>query len=178
MYLSKSKIIFSNIISSVLLLVSIPFVFLGIVGFLMDFFKFLGENDMEVKRELRQSLGIAVGILMFFGTILIISLKRFNIAGKANKFNNVFENDTDGVIPLSSVSVIFGLTEDKFIKLFDKMIKKGYIINCYIEYNDTPRIMIKNVSEQLVAVKCPNCGASNNIKVGQSGICEYCHSKI
>ena len=77
MYLSKSKIIFSNIISSVLLLVSIPFVFLGIVGFLMDFFKFLGENDMEVKRELRQSLGIAVGILMFFGTILIISLKRF-----------------------------------------------------------------------------------------------------
>ena len=106
MYLSKSKIIFSNIISSVLLLVSIPFVFLGIVGFLMDFFKFLGENDMEVKRELRQSLGIAVGILMFFGTILIISLKRFNIAGKANKFNNVFENDTDGVIPLSSVSVI------------------------------------------------------------------------
>ncbi|MGN0676627.1 MAG: hypothetical protein ACI4K5_02675 [Ruminococcus sp.] len=178
MYLSKGKIIFSNIISSVMLLISCPFVFIGIVGFLMDFFKFLGETDTGIKRELRQSLGVAVGILLFFGTILIISLKRFQLAGKANKFNHIFENDTDGVILMSSVSVIFGIQENKFIKLFDKMIKKGYIVNCYIEYNDTPRIILANQSEQLVAVKCPNCGASNNIKAGQSGICEYCHSEI
>jgi len=178
MYLSKSKIIFSNIISSVLLLISSFFIFIGIIGFFIELFGFLGASNSETRMEWGQGLGIAVGILLFFGSMFIISLKRFKLAGKANKFNNVFENNRDGEIPLSSVSGMFGMKEKKFTKLFDRMIKKGYLVNCYIEYNGIPRIIIKDISERLVTVKCPNCGASGSIREGRTGRCEYCHSEI
>ncbi len=178
MYLSKVKIIFSNIVSSVLLLISSFFIFIGIIGFFIELFGFLGASNSEDRSGWGQGLGIAVGVLLFFGSMFVISLARFRFAGKANKFNNVFENNRDGEIPLSSASGMFGITEKKFKKLFDRMIKKGYLVNCYIEYSGIPRIILKNISEQFVALKCPNCGASNNIKKGQTGICEYCHSEI
>lgn len=182
MYLSKSKILFSNIISTVIVLISGFFLFIGLIGFFMEVFTFSEAVTRWEIIDAKESLAVAIGILIFFGVTMIIGIKRFRLTAKARKFNSIFENDSDGIILVSSISRVFGKSDALFMSLFDKLVKKGYLVNCYIAIDDVPKIILANgkinVSERFATLNCSNCGATNSVRVGFVEKCKYCGSEI
>ena len=182
MYLSKGKILFSNIVSTIIILISSFFLFIGLIGLFMEIFTFSDAVTRWEINSAKESLAVAIGMLIFFSITMIIGIKRFTLTGKARKFNNIFEKDSDGIILVSSISRVFGKSDTLFISLFDKLIKKGYLVNCYIEIDDVPKIVLANgkitVSESFATLNCSNCGAPNSVRIGFVEKCKYCGSEI
>lgn len=102
MYLSKRRIIVSYLISIALLLSSGFFLFIGVTGIFMYSSQIPGEEDRIALQGLKESLGVCVGMIVFFTPILIVGICKLKMVGKANKFNSLFENDPDGTVSVEN----------------------------------------------------------------------------
>lgn len=119
-------------------------------------------------------------VLLHFGR------KRRKRIRKAKKINTFLVNDTDG---MRYVRDLARDLETDFMGLLSElkfMFQKEYFENCILETGNTPALYFP-VSEKaqalaprkrIVTVRCPNCGASNQLIAGRTGKCEYCDNPI
>lgn len=183
MYLSKNRILLSNLLSAAMIMVSSFFIFIGFVGVGLVISWFTGSDEYFRRNEsVGEYLAVYIGLLLVFGVLMTAGIRRLILAGKARKFNSLFENDPDGVISLEKAAGLFGMPVHKFVSLFDRLVKKGFLVNCSLSNPDNPVIVLNNgaatAEERFDVIHCPNCGAPNQIKLGFVEICRYCGSGI
>lgn len=147
-------------------------------------------------------------ISIFFVFVLSINLLVYFLTRSKVKFlDNVdlyvnnFKEDVDGIVKISDLARYVNQSENSIISNIQKLIKKGYIINCKIERkrdinyivfnnsllmqsmndsNTVKEIVLKDLQEYNTIKKytCPNCGATVDIKNINNVVCNYCNTKI
>lgn len=181
MFLSKRKLLFSQLISWFTVLWTAFGVFLGITGIGLCFSAMNGNYTVMREDEIESHLAAYIAFVIVPGAFLIWAVKNLRLAGKAYKFNTFFEGDPDGVLSVEKTAVLFGMPVHKFVDVFDKLLKKGYLKNCTLENPDNPVISLNNgadsADEKFDIVHCPSCGAPNKVKIGFVDECRYCGSK-
>lgn len=182
MYLSKGKLLFSQLFSWAVILSSAFMMFLGISGIGLCISAMNGNYIVVQEDEIGSHLAVYIGFIIVPGCFLLWAVRTLILSGKAYKFNSFFESDPDGVLSVEKTARLFGKPVDKFIDLFSKLVKKGFLINCSLENPDEPVIVLNNgaktVEGKFDIAQCPSCGASNNIKLGFVENCKYCGAKL
>jgi len=173
MYVNKNKLFIYNLISVAMIILGVFFSFIFLLAVCLEF-----TNDiLHIDNIIITGLAAICCVI-----ILIIGIHRIKFSGNTNKFNNVFENDPDGVLFISKISQLFGMTEQQFTILFHKLTKKGFLINCSLENQEDFVIVLNNggetVEDKFDIVQCPNCGGNNQIKIGFVQECRFCGSKV
>ncbi|MGN1086301.1 MAG: hypothetical protein ACI4Q5_04630 [Porcipelethomonas sp.] len=181
MYLGKTRIFITKFISIVLISGSSLLLFITICGFFMDLSeKISGTMESEV---FAYQMGIWIPLAIFCGLILALSIFMIKFAGEAFYFNSVFESDADGVLSVEKTALMFGMVPVKFMKLFNRLVRFGYLKNCTIS-NESGELSIvlnngkKKVDQKFDVIQCPHCGAANDIKLGFVEKCKYCGNKL
>lgn len=181
MYLGKQKIAMEYGYATLLFMLSGFFLFIAVVGIFMYSSQIPGEEDRIALQGLKESLGVCVGMIVFFTPILIVGICKLKMVGKANKFNSLFENDPDGTVSVENAARLCGMTISKFVDVFSKLVRKGLLVNCSLDNPDNPVISLNNgadsADEKFDIVHCPSCGAPNKVKIGFVDECRYCGSK-
>ncbi len=180
MYLGKTKIALKKVISVLLIIFSGFFVFIGVCGVFMASSRLI--NGIE-KEKYSEYMAVYIVLIIGFGILLCISINMLRLAGKANKFNSIFENDPDGKLSVEKTSLLFGMPVFKFVKLFDKLVKKGYLVNCSLNNSGEQLLIVLNnggrsTQQKFDIINCPNCGAPNEVKLGFVEKCSYCGNKL
>ncbi|MBQ8296889.1 MAG: hypothetical protein IJX77_03810 [Ruminococcus sp.] len=182
MYLSKSRIIITQLFSWIIIFGSVFLCFLGISGVGLVISAIGGERKYMEENEIPSSLAVYIGFIAVGAGFLIWAIRNLRLAGKANKINSIFESDKDGIIDIAGTSRRLGMSEENFIALFDKLVSKGYLIDCSMELEPALRIVLnngaKNAEDLFEVVSCPGCGAPQTVKVGYVERCPYCGSDI
>lgn len=181
MYLSKGKILFSQLVSWLTILLTAFIILLGIVGIGLCISAMNGNYSIMREDEIESHLAAYIAFIIVPGAFLIWAVKNLRLSGKAYKFNSLFENDPDGTVSVENASKLCGMTVSRFVDVFSKLVKKGFLINCSLENPDNPVISLNNgadsADEKFDIVHCPSCGAPNKVKIGFVEECRYCGSK-
>lgn len=166
---------------------------LGILSSILGYFLALIGGFPLILGTLKDSGSVILALIFVaIGTLLIIhGIKTKKRINRFKRYVNILslENETslERIASTSSQSVDF-VTKD-----LELMIKRKFFINVYIDKN-TNEIILGNRKSQasndtmkksevtepkeLKAVTCKNCGASNNITIGEVSECEFCGSII
>jgi len=171
MFLSKPKIIISNIISFLLIIFSGQSIFIASFGIFQVVFDASSHPGTD--------LSVGIPTLLLSLAVFMLALKiQINIR-RAYKFNRIFENASNGEIIVKDTAMLLGISPDKFMKRFIHLTGAGYLINCCVSNTENPSITLNNGSpNQFDVINCPACGAANKIRVGFEKKCEYCGSLL
>lgn len=132
--------------------------------------------------------------------LIVLSAKKTNLIKKFKTYVAVVSRNPNGYIP--DIAASLGASEDVVKKNIEKMIKKKYFANAYIDH-DSNCIVIANKQNlvdntvqqpkvstnvstssaasqpaEMVTVKCKGCGGINTIQKGAVAECDYCGSSI
>lgn len=189
---TKTKLILSTIVEKVQLILGIVIVlFFGLMTV-------AGLTDEELSSD---KAFIVVAIVMdLIGVLLIVlSAIRHQLIKNFKKYVALLSNDPTGSI--SNLASALGTEKETVIKNLDKMIKKKYFANAYID-RDQNRLCFPNreqapltgtaphqrelnvpqsapaASPQMTTVICRGCGGVNAVQKGCVAECEYCGSSI
>lgn len=180
MYLNKGKIVFYRILLIIEYIVSAPMLFITVFGIITDI----------INGEAAENIDIYFILIIPFGAIMLDAIRRQRNVSRAYAFNNQFMGDNDGSVSFETLAKIFGKPELKVLKWFNECVRTGLIKDCFVDwdiedevFDDNMYITLKNKTHRTKepeyrAVVCPNCNASNSVKVGTVGKCQYCDSYI
>ncbi len=182
MYLSKGKLLLSQLVSWFTILWTAFGVFLGITGIGLCISAMNGNYNIIKEDEIGSHLAVYIAFIIVPGAFLIWAVRNLRLSGKAYKFNSLFKGDPDGTVSVEKAAKLFGKPVDEFVDLFGKLVKKGFLINCSLENLDDPVIVLNNgaktVEDRFDTAQCPSCGAFNNIKLGFVENCKYRGAKL
>jgi len=180
MFISKGKTTFSSLIGIVFCLIggsTAAFWFLAVILSI--------TGEIEATNSRAGDALMSLFIALIGSLITYIGVRKIRFVNKAKMLDSIFCGDMDGEIPISNAAILMGMSEADFVKLFSKLVSKGYIINAHFNNEvgecGLPRIVLnsstaKNV--EYVVVRCPGCGASNSIRKGFVGKCNFCGNDI
>lgn len=177
MFISKGKTAFSSFIGLVLCLIGGSTAAFWLLGVILSI---TGEIEATNSRigDALMSLAIAlIGVLItYFG------VSKIRLVNKTKMLDNIFRGDFDGEITVNKTAVLMGMSDADFIKLFKKLIAKGYLVNASLNNeNGNFRIVLnggKTQNVEYVVVKCDGCGGSNSVRKGFVGKCTFCGNDI
>lgn len=182
MYLGRKKIFVSQLISWAVILFHTIWVFMGCVGIGLCVDSLAGNDRYFEPDEAGAYLSVYSFLIFVPGFFMYLGIRTLILTGKAKKFNSIFESDPDGELSAEKTARLFNMPLPKLINLFDKLVKKGYLINCSLRDPDCPMFVLNNgaktLKERYDIIHCPNCGAPNSVKYGFIEECQYCGSKI
>ncbi len=173
MFINKSQINDTKILCTPILGIGIFFMAIWIFAL-----SFAVARYIEGKDRL-STIMMFIALMVITSAAIIIPALKLRLCGLATKFSGIFENDADGIVALSYVSKVFGQSQSKLIKTFDKLLRKGYLKNCTLgEQYGEPAFFLSNgaksIDERFKVVKCQHCGAFSEIKVGFTQACPSC----
>ena len=133
--------------------------------------------------------GPDVGRIVFFAICFVITgfLLVKNILDKkklANSevFDNVFRNDSDGVMTFSEISNSTRIPVAKVEKNILWLMKKNILVNCRFDDQSRDRIILTDVNAastmQFAVLRCRNCGTTVQVRPGQVANCPSCGNLI
>ncbi len=133
MYYSSSGTLLDKIVA--ILQIS-GMAFFAVIGFLATIF--------DAFDSIASSENISFSFGIFIGAVLIMAqgFYKLYMIGNARKFNNLFKGDYDGMIEISKIAVLHGGSERKCIQQIDKLIQKGYLVNCHLQNSPTPSVCL------------------------------------
>lgn len=183
MYLSKGRIIFSKLISSILILGCLFVIVLGITGIGLVVSAMGGNYEYIEEDEIGSSLAVYIIFIIIPGVFAVWAVNNLRLTGKANRLNSIFEGDQDGYIPVETLGQLMNISPEAAKRLFDKLVHKGFLTGCCIECDPVLRVVLKGdfaPPEQpvLTVVSCPGCGASQSVRIGEVVKCSYCGSFV
>lgn len=169
--LSKGKLVFQRLLSCVALVIGIPSALFWGVGMFA-----VTQPDLEDPEVFLTVCLIFFAVSLF---LVVFALTRLLFLQSCKRFWDILS--TRNVRNVPQLAGILGLSQDKTRSVLQKMVSKRYITGVYLDCRDNT---IGFVDEKLecdipvVAVKCPNCGGTNQIPMNGSGKCSYCDSAI
>lgn len=143
--------------------------------------------DMEIS-------GLVMCIVLgIFGVILmLLGIQTLRLQKIYREYKEVAEGSKDGFIP--EMAAVLGQPEDKVRRNLEKLCKKKYFEDAYVDNKANLFVRKKQMSQkignpsftkkaeqasvEIVTVKCKGCGGVNKIRRGAVGECEYCGSPI
>ena len=135
MYVNKNKLFIYNLFSVAMILAGGFFSFIFLLALCLE----LTGDKLHTDNIVITGLTAICCVI-----ILIIGIIRIRFSGNINKFNNLFENDPDGILSVNKTAQLYGMTESKFTILFHKFIRKGFLINCSLENQEDFVIVLNN----------------------------------
>lgn len=188
---SKTALIVSQIIEKVQLILGI--LILGFFG--------LGTIGGLTDEELGSDTAFLVTMIIFdlIGVLLIVlSRLRHKLIKNFKKYVSLLSNDPSGSI--ANLAVALGTSEATVNSNLEKMIKKKYFSNAYIDKaqnrivlpnhvaapaeavntsaNAAPSAPVSTGAPEMTTVICKGCGGVNTVPKGGVAECEYCGSGI
>ena len=161
----------------------------GIVGgaILTAFFAFgiiEGILDKGPDHNLRE--GLTVYICCFIPSVFLLwrGILAGRIADTASRYETIFAADRDGVVTIEELKRFTGKSQEKIIKELKAAFGRGYFSGCALQEGGSPCVILSDARkvsptrQGFLTVTCPNCGASNRIRVGSISMCEYCNSPL
>lgn len=173
MYLSKRTIAIGKFISFIQIVAGITLITLLSMGLVL--------NSIDEGNWLEN---ILVGIILIgaLGTMTYLGIKTKVLIANAKKYNSIFMSDIDGKVNINELSLKMGIHSYKIIRLIDKLIGRGYLINCAINYENDPTIVLMddgtNLAHQYEMMRCPRCGCDMKVRKGFFTTCEHCGIEI
>lgn len=134
---------------------------------------------------------IIADFIIFIGgglALIILGVHRKKEAARFRKYIDMIINQE--ITSIDNIAASFSTTYDIANKDLQKMIKKGFFMDAYINQAEREIILpqvqknfTRNESQsannvQYQVITCQSCGANNRIAVGIVGECEYCGSPI
>lgn len=179
---SKTAIVISGIIEKVQLITGIVITFIfGITAIAC-----IGDNKYPIEEKFTMFVFTAIGILL-----IIFSIKRKKLIKNFKSY--VQRLSVDPTSSIENLASGLGTSQDVVKMNLEKMIKKRYFSNAYID-TENNRIVFSKASEQqtntikvnqsnepkieYITVTCKSCGGINKIAKGTVGECEYCGSPL
>lgn len=192
---SKTALIVSQIIEKVQLILGI--LILGFFG--------LGTIGGLTDEELGSDTAFLVTMIIFdlIGVLLIVlSRLRHKLIKNFKKYVSMLSNDPTGSI--ANLAAALGTSEANVNSNLEKMIKKKYFSNAYIDKaqnrivlpnhvaapaaqpaetvhtsaNAAPSASVNAGASEMTTVICKGCGGVNTVPKGGVAECEYCGSGI
>ena len=148
MYLSKKTISIGKAVSFIQIVVGITMITLLSMGLVL--------NSLDEGNWLEN---ILVGIILIgaLGIMTYLGIKTKVLIANAKKYNAIFMSDIDGKVNINELSLKMGIHSYKIIQLIDKLIGRGYLINCAINYENDPTIVLMddgtNLAHQYEMIK-------------------------
>ena len=178
MFISNTKISIARVSSSIQVVLGGFLAFIWSVGLSVIF-------DDPIQRTLHSSdlslIAVDVIMLALSLLLLLLGIKKKILISNAKKLSNIFEGDKDGVVNVKEISSLMGMPEDKFMKFFDVLVKRGYIKNASLNNENGLCILLTREGDadpEIEYLKCPDCGATTSVRKGYSGKCQYCGSPL
>lgn len=176
--LSKAKL---QMIVGVIFIVFFGF---GIVGGIVNY------------GDLRPNIPVYVTFILPFIWMVWLSMRNRRMVEKSRQLNQMFCSDADGDIQASQLIHLLGSKNDyAAAEEVNRLIGKGFLRNCTVEQHPQAHVVLyrsatNTVSSYvvgdatggaagcIVSVKCPNCGAKVEKRVGFTASCPYCDTKF
>ena len=156
----------------------------------------VGIGSIGFFSELSSSNNGAAGLFVAIafivgGTLLLIKAsKTKKIAVKYKKYIDMVINQN--VRSIDNIASASSLSYDEVVKDLQNMIDIGYLSNAYIHQGNREIVLKQNepavymgtpvinqvAPPQMVAKRCPGCGANNVVTAGRVSECEYCGNQI
>ncbi len=134
--------------------------------------------------------GLDVYLLCLIPSLLLLGLGLFRRGrlGSAQAYSTALSASGKSEMLVTELSASVGKTSAAVSKELRWLIAKGYVVDCSfavdgvekIVLNAAPAVQSRNAAPAFafVTVECPNCGASNSLRRGSTGRCEYCGGQI
>lgn len=138
---------------------------------------------MDYGNQLRQNLIVYVALLIPSVLLLYKGMKAGGLIELANRYNSIFECDTDGVVTISELTNQAGKASPQILSELERLLEKGYLCNCSLQKTGQPRVILSDGTAAkdgsgFVNVVCDVCGGTTRLRAGSSGRCEYCGSAL
>ncbi|MGN1317814.1 MAG: hypothetical protein ACI4VF_02280 [Lachnospirales bacterium] len=171
LYLSKKTLTKASLKKNILTIIGSILTFLFATSVVMSI---TGYNE-----EIKNGLIIYVAFLIFSIIILLIGIKTKLLINKANRYNLIFECDSDGVVTIEELTKQTGIESIKIIADIEMLLKKGYLSGCTLQKKGKICVILSNnTATGFINVVCDVCGGTTRLRVGNSGVCQYCGNAI
>lgn len=143
--------------------------------------------DMEISGLIMCLVVGALGLLL-----LVFGVRTIRLACLFQAYKDAVEDSKDGFIP--EIAAVLGKDADKVRKNLDRMCKKKYFEDAYVDEkanlfirknkgnqkigNPSFRKQEQSLGEDFVTVRCKGCGGVNKLPRGAVWECEYCGSPV
>lgn len=120
----------------------------------------------------------AIVLILVAVVCLLIVVKLTLLYGRYKKYLAIIKGNDK--IFIQQIADINNANPCRVMNDLQNMIDSEYIKGYYIDYKQGLLVDKRFVSEKCVKmiVKCQECGASNEVVIGQSNYCKYCDSLI
>ncbi len=139
MYLSRSNLLYARIMA---------FLQIGFGGMFTAVLLIAVLLSVMGSEAMTDSTGFYVAVLCVFAGILVLGINNCIQIGRANRFNSLFQGDTDGTLSVRQTAVLFHMPPRRCLKQFDALIRRGYLVNCHLEQDGEPVIILHHKPSQ------------------------------
>lgn len=161
---SKAAIVISDIIQKVQLIVG---VFLAVLFGIFSFRSIV--DNKRISTILIMFAFFTIGVLL-----IICSRKRKTLIENFKIYAPRLSADPTGSI--ENLALGLGTSQDVVKNNIEKMIKKGYFLDVYIDVENNR--VIFNIVLEHITVTCKSCGGINKVTKGIVVECDYCGSPL
>ncbi|MBO6008617.1 MAG: hypothetical protein J6P78_08685 [Lachnospiraceae bacterium] len=170
MYLNKLKIESTKALCNVLIAVGAFFWFLAAL-FIVFIINYLFVDGMLaiVGGGFMTLLTGGIASALTFPPVL---LKRRMY--RAEKYNRIFEEDYDGMVPYSAFEKLTGFTGQRVRTDIRVLTDKNILRNVTYGLECAMVIMMPDTEGDFISVDCPHCGAQVQMRVGGGARCVHC----
>lgn len=135
---------------------------------------------MAGNAKLRSGLATYLVMLVMFGAVFLLGILNQNQVRLPKRFATIFSANATGTILVRDLAKQLNMSYDKTLAELNRAMNRGYLVNCYLNQSGEAAIILTNITaaDNYVTVICPNCGGSNQVRAGFSGVCSYCNSPL
>ena len=128
--------------------------------------------------ERMPSLILAIGLILIAVVCLCVALRITLMIGRHKRYLAIIKGNDRLLI--QRIASITNTNIKRVMNDLQNMIDLGYIEDYYIDYEQGLLIDKSYVPNKIVKkiVKCPECGANNEVIVGQSNYCVSCRGLL
>ena len=147
----------------------------GLIIALCAFGLFEGISNPDIG----ESRSIYAVFLILFGWMFYSGIRASRDLENARRYDTAFRADKNEALKLSTLADQTGKRVDQVEKELERLFRKGFFKGCSLIGGKEAAVVFTETGNgkqksSIQTVTCPHCGATNHIRVGSHGACEYC----
>ena len=143
--------------------------FLALIGGMLPNF----EGDSRAG-----TIGLSATLVAACAIFIAMGISKKAKLNLAYRFNNIFENDSDGIMKINEIANALHMPKEKTEKTLMWLMNNDFLINCRFDDKAPSTILLTDVNvaetNDFVAVQCPACGTYIQVRPGQGIKCPSC----
>ena len=170
MYLNKLKIASTKVICNIFITIGAFFWFFAAM-FVIFMITHVAEDRMVALAGGGFMTVMAGGLASVFTFPAVLLKGRIY---RAEKYNRIFEEDYDGLVPYLAFEKLTGFTGQRVRSDIRVLTDKNILRNVTYGWEGAMVIMKPETEGDFISVDCPHCGAQVQMRVGGGARCVHC----